>query len=56
MLHYLVPPTLKGLGEHLPMYGLVEATSPGLSYEAVNNDLQHVLIALSDALYNWRLQ
>jgi len=55
-MHYLVPPTLKGLGEHLPMYGLVEATSPGLSYETVNNDLQHVLIALSDALYNWRLQ
>lgn len=53
-MHYLIPPTLIGLGDHLPMYGLVESTSPGLSYEIVNAELQHVLAALSDALYSWK--
>jgi hypothetical protein len=53
-MHYLIPPALTGLSEHLPMYGLVEATSPGLTYEIVLADLQHVLSSLSDVLYNWR--
>lgn len=53
-MHYLIPPNLTGLGEHLPMYGLVESTSPGLSYVSVNADLQLVLSALSGALYNWK--
>lgn len=54
-MHYLIPSTLTGLGEHLPMYGLVESTSPGLSYEIVNADLHLVLSALSDALHGWKL-
>jgi hypothetical protein len=53
-MHYLIPPTLTGLGEHLPMYGLVESTSPGRSYEIVNAELQLVLAALSEALCNWK--
>lgn len=53
-MHYLIPPTLTGLGEHLPMYGLVESTSPGRSYEIINAELQLVLAALSDALYRWK--
>jgi hypothetical protein len=55
-MHYLIPPTLTGLSEQLPMYGLVEATSPGLTYEMVLADLIHVLSSLSDVLYNWRKQ
>lgn len=53
-MHYLMSPTLTGLGDHLPMYGLVESTSPGLNYEIVNAELQHVLAALSDALHSWK--
>lgn len=53
-MHYLIPPSLTGLGEHLPMYGLVEATSPDHTYDVVLADLQHVLSSLSDVLYNWR--
>jgi hypothetical protein len=36
------------------MYGLVESTSPGLTYAAVNADLQLVLSSLSDALHSWK--
>lgn len=53
-MHYLIPPTLTGLGERLPMYGLVESTSPGFTYEIVNAELQLVLAALSDAMYSWK--
>lgn len=53
-MHYLIPHTLTGLGERLPMYGLVESTSPGFTYEIVNAELQLVLAALSDALYSWK--
>lgn len=53
-MHYLIPSNLTGLGQDLPMYGLVESTSPGLSYLGVNADLQFVLSALSDAFYNWK--
>lgn len=53
-MRYLIPSNLTGLGQDLPMYGLVESTSPGLSYLGVNADLQFVLSALSDAFYNWK--
>jgi hypothetical protein len=53
-MHYLIPPTLTGLGEHLPMYGLVESTCPGHSFAIVNAELRLVLAAVSDALCSWK--
>jgi len=53
-MHYLIPPTLSGLGEHLPLYGLVESTCPGQSFEIVDAEVQLVLAALSDALRSWK--
>ncbi|WP_133162849.1 hypothetical protein [Arthrobacter glacialis] len=52
-MHYSIPGHLTGLGQSLPMYGLIESTSPGHSYASVNADLQVVLAALSDALCEW---
>lgn len=52
-MHYGIPSNLTELDEFLPMYGLVEATSPGLTYESVNRDMVLVLSALSDALAGW---
>lgn len=52
-MHYGIPSSLSGLGPELPGYGLVEATSPGTSYEAVQSDIMNSLKAISDLLFGW---
>ncbi len=52
-MHYGIPAKLTNLGRDLPVYGLVEATSPGLTFETVQSYLLDTLAALSDALRDW---
>lgn len=53
-MHYGIPAKLTNLGKDLPVYGLVEATSPGLTFETVESYLLDTLASLSDALQDWR--
>lgn len=53
-MHYGIPAKLSNLGLDLPVYGLVEATSSGLTYEVVQNDMLQTLADLSDALRDWQ--
>lgn len=52
-MHYGISSKLTNLDERLPMYGLVEATSPGHTYESVNSEMLVVLDTLSDTMSEW---
>ena len=52
-MHYGIPGNLNGLSTKLPVYGLVEATSPGTSFDEVDAALRRLLTRISDGMRDW---
>jgi hypothetical protein len=52
-MHYGIPPTLNGVSNAAPMYGIVEATT-GRTYAEVNDKLLSAASRLTERLGEWR--